>query len=237
MSDRPIGFIDSGIGGITTLSEALKLLPNENYIYLADFSSMPYGDKSRDFILARTVDNCYTLLGMGCKAIVVACNTATNVGISFLRDYDTFLSKCLYVGLEPAVLPAVRSGAKKILVLVTPATAAQKKFLALTENYSDRLIISPQKELAYKIERCLGNSDETERLIKCAIKDKEDADAIVLGCTHYVFLKPYFYRLYGDRYKLFDGNEGAVKRLKNLLTENNMLSNSASLGSIRFIRR
>lgn len=237
MSDGAIGFIDSGIGGITTLCKTMELLPCESYIYLADFSSMPYGNKPREFILARTVDNCYTLLNRGCKAIVVACNTATNVGISFLRNYDTFLSKCIYVGLEPAVMPAVRSGAKKILVLVTEATAKQSKFRRLIYDYSDRLIISPQPRLASEIEHTIGNSDKLDALLKEVMEPFPDVDAVVLGCTHYVFLKDCFARLYGEKYKIFDGNEGAAVRLKTLLQTNGLLNETSVYGSVEFIRK
>lgn len=237
MSHRPIGFIDSGIGGITTLSTALDILPHEDYIYLADFSSMPYGNKSKEYILARTIDNCYTLLNRGCKAIVVACNTATNVGISFLRDYNTFLSECIYVGLEPAVKPAIKSGAKKILVLVTEATAAQAKFDALIKDYSERLTIESSKTLAVEIEKAVGDRDKLDGIVRGIMKGKEDADAVVLGCTHYIYLKESFIRLYGNRYALFDGNEGAIKQLKRLLEAKDLLNPSEDNGVVSFIRK
>lgn len=237
MSRSPIGFIDSGIGGITTLSTALDILPHENYIYLADFSSMPYGNKSKEYILARTIDNCYTLLNRGCKAIVVACNTATNVGISFLRSYNTFLSRCIYVGLEPAIMPAVRSGAKKILVLVTQATATQLKFLALIKNHTERLIISPKETLAVEIEKAIGDNDKLDSIVGEIMKDYQTVDAVVLGCTHYIYLKQSFLRLYGDRYSLFDGNEGAIRQLKRLLTQNDLLNSSETEGYVAFIRK
>ena len=215
MNDAPIGVFDSGVGGISTLSACLDLLPSESFVYLADRSGMPYGSKSHDEIESRVGVCVETLLGEGVKAIVVACNTATNVGIAALRERYSLP----FVGVEPAVKPAAIACRKgNILVLSTPATAAQEKFARLIERYDNgRIIIAPQPTLAEKTERHIDNLEAIRRDVYDILSRYRNVEGVVLGCTHYSFLKGIISDFYGGKIKIFDSSEGAARRLVYIL--------------------
>ena len=126
-----IGIFDSGAGGLSVLNACRAVLPREDFIYLADIAGAPYGNKTDEEIAARVLACCERLLELNCKAIVVACNTATNVGIKMLRSRYARP----FVGLEPAVKPAANAGlAGETVLLCTEATARQEKFNALLQQ-------------------------------------------------------------------------------------------------------
>jgi len=215
--NRPIGIFDSGIGGLSVLESCRAILPYENFIYLADNGFAPYGDKCDDYIRERVFCLSECLIARGVKAIVVACNTATNVGIKMLRERY----KIPFVGLEPAIKPARVVDGKTVL-LCTPATARQEKFLQLVERYgTEHLIIAPQPNLATIIENCYPNIDLARCEIYKTLNPYADAKAIILGCTHYVLVKDIILDFYNHKNPIFDGNEGASKRLKELLSSYN----------------
>lgn len=233
MNDAPIGIFDSGVGGISVLKTCLDLMPNENFVYLADRSGMPYGNKTHEEIEQR-VDACVkTLKAEGVKAVVLACNTATNVGIANLRKkYDM-----PFVGLEPAIKPAtIACGRGNILVLLTPLAARQQKFKELVERYDNgRLIIAPQENLAQTVEDNIDDFRKLEQPTFDVLRRYKNVEGVVLGCTHYVFLRPIAEKFYGGRIKIFDGNDGAARRLKNLLEENDLAASSPVRLSLKFI--
>jgi len=216
---RPIGIFDSGTGGLSVLRECKRLLPNENFVYLCDREFFPYGNKSNSFIKKRVFALSERLLTeYDCKAIVVACNTATNVGIQMLREkYST-----PFVGLEPAIKPALEEIPKeKVVLLTTPVTMRQEKFKNLLSKFDiSNLVILPQKDLASQIEDNIDDVDKVYPQIEEILTPHSDAKGIVLGCTHYVFAKPLiekFFENLSKQIKIFDGNEGAARRLKDLL--------------------
>jgi len=218
-SSQPIGIFDSGVGGLSVLRECEKFLPHESFVYLCDKEYFPYGDKSDEFIKKRVFALSEKLLNeYGCKAIVVACNTATNVGIRMLRKkYNV-----PFVGLEPAIKPALETiPSEKVLLLATPVTIRQKKFKELLNRFDTKnLILSPQKDLAALIENNFNNLEKIYPHIKKVLSPHLDMKGIVLGCTHYVFAKDFIKRFYFENsreIRIFDGNEGAARRLKNLL--------------------
>ncbi len=230
MKNAPIGIFDSGSGGLTTLDSCRSLLPNENYIYVSDARPDGWGGLTEANIARRASECVDKLLSCGCKAVVAACNTATEVGIGLLRDYYSVP----FVGLEPALKPAVRAFPDgKILVLCTPATARQTKFKELLSCCDNAHIkVRPQPELAKKIEKNLYDLDvllpEVEHIIEA-----DKPDAIVLGCTHYVFLRHMFERIAGAD-KVFDGNGGAARRLKSILAERGLLCDRKNAGAVEF---
>jgi len=131
---NPIGFIDSGVGGVSVLKEAVKLLPNENYIYFGDSKNAPYGIKSVKEVQKLTFDACEFLINHNAKALVIACNTATSAAINELRKKYKSIP---VIGIEPALKPAVELNRKgKIIVMATPMTLAEKKFNELMLNYN-----------------------------------------------------------------------------------------------------
>lgn len=232
MSDAPIGVFDSGVGGVSVLKACLDVLPSENFVYLADRSGMPYGNKTHEEIEKRVELCVQTLQSEGVKAIVAACNTATNVGIASLRKkYDM-----PFVGLEPAVKPAAENcGRGNILVLLTPLTAEQEKFKKLKEKYDNgRLIIAPQENLAEEVEEHIDDYHALKKPVYDILRRYKNVEGVVLGCTHYVFLRPIVEEFYGGRIKIFDGNDGAARRLKSVLESDRLLSRGLRR-SLKFI--
>ncbi|MCI8459359.1 MAG: glutamate racemase [Clostridia bacterium] len=229
MDNRPIGIFDSGSGGLTVLDACRALLPKENYIYVSDARAGGWGSLCEEEIAKRVNDCVHALLACDCKAVVAACNTATATRIAALR-HDCSLP---FIGLEPAVRPAVRAFPNgKVVVLCTPATARQAKFHDLLAQCGGNVTVSPQPTLAQKIERnlhALGALREEAQNIVAV----ERPDALVLGCTHYVFMRAWFEQILGaDR--VFDGNGGAARRLQSVLTQSDMLSASRKTGGVTF---
>lgn len=201
-----IGVMDSGIGGITTLARLMTVCGGE-YLYVRDARS-PYGDKSDEFVLRRTLCACKELRNSGAEIIVLACNTATNVAIDALRNLD---KRFVYIGVEPAVRPALKS-CKKVAVALTPAAARQKKFAKLIGGSGDRIKIITIPQLASEIERRLYCEADMMKLAQILYAHCDDCDGLVLGCTHYIFLKKYISAI-DPSLRLFDGNDGVARRL------------------------
>ncbi|MCL2675032.1 MAG: glutamate racemase [Firmicutes bacterium] len=230
-----IGVIDSGVGGVSTLSAVSSLLPSENYIYVADRSHCPYGGRSDSFIIERVGGICEMLVGIGADAVALACNTATNVCIDILRER---FSRTLIVGVEPAIKPAVEELTfGKALVLLTPAAAVQSKFLSLLEAFDrDRIIVSPQPSLAALIENNIGDlkkiGGEVERLLSPLITP--EIESVVLGCTHYCLIRDKIADIFAA--KIYDGNVGAAIRLYSLLKQKKLISRGGRGEGVRFVR-
>lgn len=230
--DNPIGLFDSGVGGLSVLTECVRLMPNERYIYLADRAHMPYGGLSADDIKSAALGCAARLVAMNCKAIAVACNTATETAIADIRrSYPGFT----VVGLEPAVKPcgAELCGGYAV-ALVTPATARAPGFKRLMGEYGDRITVSPQSELAAMIERGLGDIGALAPYVESMLDPYRDAEAVILGCSHYAFIKGLVKDFYGGRIKIYDGACGEAERLKALLGQKKLLSGRTSVGTAEF---
>ncbi len=233
MNDYPIGFFDSGIGGLTTLYQCRKALVAEDFIYLPDFENVPYGNKSSQEIETLSFLNVEKLLRFKVKAIVIACNTATSVAAEKLRESYTMP----IIGLEPALKPAFDAkGAGKVLLLCTYATAHQEKFKRLMDNYGGNVIVAPQRDLAALIEKNIFSLERIRPEVYGILSKYDGVSSVVLGCTHYVFIKNMINDFYCGRLKIYDGNAGAAKRLKYLLEKNDALSSkTGSKGSVIFL--
>jgi len=159
--DRPIGVLDSGIGGLSTLMALKEHLPRENFIYICPDSFEPFGNMPESTIFQKSAKLVDTLMQQNCKAIVIACNTATNVGVANLK----LKYKVPFVGCEPAIKPAVEQGNKNILVLCTVSTSRQPKFVELKKKYDNiaTITVAPQTDLAKMIDdtytECVQNND------------------------------------------------------------------------------
>ena len=233
----PIAVIDSGMGGITVLRKLYKLMPDENYIYFGDSANAPYGVKSTDEIRQLTVDGFEMLKNMGAKAIVIACNTATSAAAAGLREkYPDFP----IIGLEPAVKPAALSMEQPVvLVLATPLTLRESKYLKLVERFEGEatFIPLPAPELVRFIES--GNLDSPEEI---AYLEKilmpyagNKVDAVVLGCTHFPFARRQIQRILGDEVLVFEGGKGAARHCKRLLESKNLLADDGQEGRVTFL--
>ena len=233
MDQRPVGFLDSGLGGISVLGEALRVLPHENYLYFGDTSHIPYGDKPPEAVYGYTHAAVDTLLQRGCKAIVIACNTATSVAAARLRAE---LSVPI-IGMEPALKPASlldRPG--KVLVMATRNTLALPKFEALMARYGQDAIPLPCPGLMECVERGQMDGPEVDALLSRLLQpyQNETIKAVVLGCTHYPFLKKAISRHFPPETKLVDGNLGTVRQLGRRLEEEN-LSSPGPGGQVTFL--
>ena len=205
------------------MDEALRQLPQHNYIYLADSANAPYGERSSNWIAARSLALCRHLLNQGCDAIVVACNTATAEAIAQIRNELAIP----VIGVEPGIKPAAMQSQNGIVgVLATEATLKSDKFNALlaTLPSSCQFIKQAGAGLVPLIEAGDANSEETLELLAQHLEVIQDAgaDTLVLGCTHYPFLRKAIRKLLGESVNLIDTSEAVVRQLKRQLEANAM---------------
>ena len=217
----PIGFLDSGVGGLSVMREAIKIMPNENYIYFGDSKNAPYGTKPTKEIRDLTFKVVEFLLDKGIKGLVVACNTATSAAVSELRKTYPDLP---LVGIEPAIKPAVEmNNGGKVLIMATPMTIKQEKFNLLLNKYKDKaeIIPIPCAGLMEFIEKGILSGDELEEYLieKLCVYKREEIDSIVLGCTHYPFVRDSIKKVVGHEIAIIDGGEGTVREIKRRLKE------------------
>lgn len=241
-NERPIGVFDSGIGGVSVLRELIALAPNENVIYYGDSKNAPYGERSADEVRELTFAATKKLLDMGAKALVVACNTATGAAVRLLRGMYPHLP---IVGIEPAVKPAVlwgendlgkTDGSSKILVMATPVTISQDKFAHLTEEYIGRgdIIPLPCHHLAELIEKGDIDSKEIKDYLEMLLSPYDNVDSVVLGCTHYPFVKKHIASIL-PRAKIFDGGYGTAREAVRRIAAAGLTSQSREKGNITFL--
>ena len=223
MADRnsPIGVFDSGVGGIGTLAALRRELPEEHFLFYGDTANAPYGTKSREEVMgcvSRIMDH---LLAQDVKAVVIACNTATAVAAAELRARYALP----IIGIEPALKPAheLRRGGS-ILVLATPMTLKLEKFRALYERYGEGAIPLPCPGLMELVEREADDEARCYLLELFSPYDLSRVDAVVLGCTHYVFLRPILKEILPDAVSVLDGNVGTARQLRRVLTQRDLLS-------------
>lgn len=219
-NDKPIGIFDSGIGGTSIWKEIHQLLPGEETIYLADSKNAPYGQKSKEEIVALSIKNTKLLLEMNCKLIVVACNTATTNAIEELRsNYPV-----PFIGIEPAIKPAaLYSKTQTIGILATKGTLSSALFASAIQKYSNTKIIEQVGHgLVQLIEAGKINSPEMHALLLSYIQPMiaENIDYLVLGCSHYPYLIPQIRKMLPDHIKIIDSGEAVAKQTKNLLADN-----------------
>lgn len=220
----PIGVFDSGVGGISVLSELIKHLPGEEFVYLADSANAPYGTKGCECVRNLSVNAARRLLAEGIKSLVVACNTATSVAIQHIRnEFDIPV-----IGMEPALKPAVEAGKPgKIVVMATPLTLREDKFNRLFEMYNSKgqIIPLPCPGLAEIIESW-PEPGQIQNYLETLFKelDISKISSIVLGCTHYCLIKKEISDFAGANVLIVDGNEGTARHLKSILTDNHLLN-------------
>ncbi len=220
-SPAPVGVFDSGVGGLSVLREIRARLPGESLIYLADSGHVPYGEKSQAFIRERCQGIARFLLGRGAKALVVACNTATAAGIVELRERYPELP---LVGMEPAVKPAARATRSGVVgVLATTGTLQSAKFAALLDRFASdvRVVTQPCPGLVECIEAGALDGARTRELIERFVAPLLEAgcDTLILGCTHYPFIKPLLREILPPDISLVDTGEAVARRLEALLDE------------------
>ena len=226
----PIGIFDSGIGGLSIYKQIKKILPNENTVYLADNLNAPYGKKSKEQIIKFSLKNTKKLIDLNCKLIVVACNTATTNAITVLRDkFDIPI-----VGIEPSVKPAIaNTKTKSIGILATEKTLTSNLFQQTSNKFSGEVTIHEQ--IGYELVSIIEERGIDEGLLKDKLKNyiepmlKKNIDTLVLGCTHYYYLKDILRKILPENVKVLDSSFAVSKRVKQVLEENKIISET--LGS------
>lgn len=216
---KPIGVFDSGIGGLSFLSKATEILPNEYYIYFGDNKNAPYGNLTGQRIFELTEKAFEYFQKAKVKAAVLACNTVTAECAERLRQKYPFK----IIGIEPPVKPALKCGGKTA-VLCTSATANSQKFKKLIEKYGGFVVVLP--DLAGLIEQNIFNLQDFDYPFEKVIPN--DTENIVIGCTHYCFVTDKL-KNYG---RIFDGNLGTALHLKDYLEKANLINSTG--GYIKF---
>ena len=230
-----IGVFDSGVGGLSVLRAIRAALPHEHLVYVADSGHAPYGDQSEAHITQRTLTVGNWLAEQGVKAITIACNTATVVAAKSLREQ----TQVPVVAIEPAIKPAVavsRSGV--VGVLATRQTVQSEAVARLVQQHGadKRILLQACPGLVELVERADLHSAETEALLRQFITPLLDqgADTLVLGCTHYPFLRVTIQRLAGEGVTLLDPAEAVARELARRLADNGGFSSASRLGHVQF---
>lgn len=230
--DAPIGIFDSGIGGLSVLRHVHALLPGEELLYFADSGFAPYGEKPESVIVERALAIAAFLLRFHVKAMVVACNTATAAAIAALRARHPQL---LVVGVEPGLKPAAaltRSGV--VGVMATEGTLASDKFQKLQQQVAEasgtRFLLQACNGLADQIDKGETHSRETAMLVQRYVAPllAQQADTLVLGCTHYPFVEQVIRDAAGNDVRLVDTGEPVARQLQRLLAEAGLLHPTSS---------
>lgn len=235
MNPSPIGVFDSGLGGLSVLREIRALLPHEPLIYVADSGYAPYGQKPVQFVELRTLQVCEWLLAQGCKALVIACNTATMHAVQTLRERLAVP----IIGVEPGLKPAAASSRSKVVgVLATANTLKSAKF--------NRLLASLEAEARYL---CTAGNGLVERIEQgdvssAAVRAKlhafldpmldAGADTLVLGSTHYPFLSETIRDMVGNRLALIETGTAIARQLARKLAEFDLAASPDAAPAVRY---
>ncbi len=242
-----IAVFDSGLGGLSVLRELTKIMPHEHFLYFGDSANAPYGSKTTAQVRELTVQAIDSLMPLGVKAVVIACNTATSAAIDTLRCRypDTIV-----VGIEPAIkLAAEHCPRGRIIVMATEVTLREEKFSHLMQPFqsSHDILPLPCPRLVEFVERGLLDGSEPESYLREILLPclSEDTCGIVLGCTHFPFLRPLISRIAGDSVAIFDGGEGTALHTMHCLKNDQLLRTDGdgnvtiknSLGTAEILKR
>src|SRR5687767_2208047 len=234
-TQNPVGMFDSGVGGLSVLQAVREELPHEHFLYVGDSGCAPYGDRSSAFVIDRATTITDFLVGSGVKAVVVACNTATAVAVESLRARFAVP----IVAIEPAVKPAAsRTRSRVVGVLATAGTLSSPNVGKLLANYGSdvEFIIQPCPGLADQVEKGELESDETRALVKRYVRPILDkgGDIIVLGCTHYPFLRPLIEDVAGPAVDVIDPATPVARELRRRLETAGLLNKNTLPGTEKF---
>ncbi|MFI3267860.1 MAG: glutamate racemase [Rikenellaceae bacterium] len=236
-SKDKIGVFDSGMGGLTVLREIEKCLPHEKIIYFADSKNCPYGDKTSEEILQNTRNSVLKLIELGAKLIVVACNTATSSAIRVLREE---FSDVVFVAIEPAVKPATEiTKTGNVAVIATQYTINGRSLKELCARYSGvaNILTIATPELVAIVENNKENTDESFKILKKYFSKIIDTniDTVVLGCTHYAFLKKDIETITAHHdIQIIDAAMAVAKQVVKVLKNKCMCADEQSEGSVAF---
>lgn len=229
MQSAPIGVLDSGMGGLSVLHALRRAMPHERFLYYGDNANAPYGPRPPEEIRALTLRTARALMARGVKALVVACNTANSAAGDMLRD-------CLpipVVGVEPDLADAHdRAGGKRVIVFATQATLALPLYRDMRKRCCPDAVSIPAPELVMMVERGVLDGAEPEAFFREKLRPwaAEEIGAIVLGCTHFIFLRPVLSSIVPG-VPVFDGVEPVIDDLRKALSRAGALADSGEGGA------
>lgn len=235
VNSAPVGVFDSGLGGISVLKELCALLPGESFLFFGDRANAPYGNRSREEVLNLTRNALSYFRREGCKAMVIACNTATGVAADVMRAENPDFP---IVAIEPALKPAVLAHkGGNVLLMATPLAVRTERILALADRFKHEANVTLLgcPGLVEMIEE--GHLDDS--LIRDYFRSLFSTltfrpDAVVLGCTHYPHVRPALQDYFGEDVALYDGGEGTARHTAQILKEQGLLADPAHQGSVTF---
>lgn len=231
----PVGIFDSGVGGLSVAREIRRALPSEHLLYVADTAYVPYGDRGEEEVRARTLAIGAWIQSQGAKVLVVACNTASGAALEALRE----TLHIPVIGLEPALKPAVReTRVARVGVMATSGTIGSARFQRLVDNYAEgvRVVRHPCPGLADLVEEGMLGGPELDARMEAYVAPLREAgvDTVVLGCTHYVFVRDAIQQALGPGVRLLDSGEAIARRTRQILAEADALQGDGP-GSLRFL--
>lgn len=235
-AQAPIGVFDSGVGGLSIWRALRQSLPNEHLLYLADSQYAPYGDRSPEWIVERTLQMTQLLVDQGCKALVIACNTATLVAAPALRSRLSIP----IIAIEPAIKPAATlSRSHSVALMATSRTLDSSGLQSLIDRYASdvEVIRIPCPGLADRVEALQLSGPEIEAELKERLAPalQSQADTLVLGCTHYPFLRPTIEAISGSRFHILEPSFAVAAQVHRRLEQANCLNTQAQAGNSAFI--
>lgn len=234
---QPVGVFDSGVGGLSVWREIVRALPDESTVYVADQAHLPYGPRPAAEVLAFSERIVTELLERGCKAIVVACNTASAAALKALRERHPDTP---FVGMEPAVKPAAKTSRRQVVgVMATPGTLQGRMFADAVQRFATgvKLVRQPCPGLVEQIERGELDTPETEALLRSLLLPIMDAgaDTLVLACTHYPFVAPLIRAIVGDGVQIIDPAPAVARQLARVLDERGLRADADGRPAHRFL--
>lgn len=232
-ADQPIGFFDSGLGGLSVLRTAVKLLPHEDIIYYGDSANAPYGIKTPQQILSLSRAVAAKLMDQGIKALVIACNTATGVSLKTLQE----TLPIPVMGVQPALAAAQRMrGDGEILALATPATFKTERYAGILKEHGEKVISLPCPGMMDFVERMELSGPALDAFLKDLFKPylERPISVVVLGCTHYPFLWPAISPFFPKARPIDDGPR-VSEELRQALSERGLLNPKKEAGNIRLM--
>jgi glutamate racemase len=236
MSQAPVGVFDSGVGGLSVVQAITDLMPAESLLYVADTAHCPYGLRSIDYLRERAMRISAYLVGEGAKAIVVACNTATVATIATLRENFSLP----IIGIEPAIRPAAANTKSGVIgVLATATTLGSAHLVALIDRHTDyhEVVTSACLGWVEAVEAGDLESEVTQQLVRASVQPLLDAgaDTLVLGCTHFPFLRPQIEAIAGPEVRILETGMPVARQLQRQLQSHHLMATGAGVAKYRFL--
>ena len=237
-AERPVGFFDSGLGGLCILEAFKRACPRESTVYIADSANCPYGNRPPGEIVEISEKNTRLLLDRGCKMVVVACNTATAAAIDVLRENHPSVP---FIGIEPAVKPAaLKSRSGVVGVLATAGTFGGRLYRETKERFAKgvEVIATVADEFVELVENGETGGPRAEEAVRAKIAPllAAGADHIVLGCTHFPHLRPLIEKIAAGRAEVVDPSEAVARQARRGLLRSGLAASGSAGPQHEFIR-